>query len=96
MRPPKSLSTRLATLDRPTLERMLELRGDMDAIEISAIVGELEMARDRVMLGSQENVGQAQAVAERQWLQVQSYLRDTGKGELNPRRHQTGTQSVAQ
>lgn len=80
----EELSTRLATLDRPTLERMLELRGDMDAIEISAIVGELEMARDRVMLGSQENVGQAQAVAERQWLQVQSYLRDTGKGELNP------------
>lgn len=80
----EQLSTRLAVLDRPTLERMLELRGDMDAIEISAITGELELARDQVLQGSQKNLSQAQAVAERQWLQVQSYLRDTGKGELNP------------
>ena len=80
----EQLSTRLAVLDRPTLERMLEMRGDMDAIEISAIVGELEIARDRVLENNRKNVTQAKAVAERQWLQVQSYLRDTGKGELNP------------
>ena len=80
----EELSTRLAVLDRPTLERMLELRNDMDAIEASAIVGELEIARDRVLEDSQKNLGQAQAIADRQWLQVQSYLRDTGKGELNP------------
>ena len=42
------MSTRLAVLDRPTLERMLELRGDTEAIEASAIAGELEIARDRV------------------------------------------------
>ncbi len=80
----EELSTRLAVLDRPTLERMLELRGDIEAIEASAIAGELEMARDRVLEDSQKNLGQAKAIAERQWLQVQSYLRDTGKGELNP------------
>ena len=78
------LSTRLAVLDRPTLERMLELRNDMDAVEISAIAGELEIARDRVLEANRQDVGKAKAVAERQWLQVQSYLRDTGKGELNP------------
>ncbi len=80
----EELSTRLAVLDRPTLERMLELRGDMEAIEASAIVGELEIARDRVLADSQKNLGQAQTVADRQWIQVQSYLRDTGKSELNP------------
>ena len=78
------LSTRLAVLDRPTLERMLELRGDMDEFERSAIAGELEIARDRVLEANRQNVSQAKATAERQWLQVQSYLKDTGKGELNP------------
>ncbi|MBE9043423.1 MFS transporter [Pleurocapsales cyanobacterium LEGE 10410] len=80
----EELSTRLAVLDRPTLERMLELRNDMEGIEASAIVGELELARDRTLEDSQKNLGQAQATADRQWLQVQSYLRDTGRGELNP------------
>jgi nucleoid DNA-binding protein len=80
----EQLSTRLATLDRPTLERMLELRGDMDTIEISAIVGELEIARDRALADNQQNVSKVNAVAQRQWLQMQSYLRSTGKGELNP------------
>ena len=80
----EELSTRLAVLDRPTLERMLELRGDMDGIEISAIANELELARDRVLEDAQQDLGQAKAIADRQWLQVQSYLRDTGKAELNP------------
>ena len=80
----EELTTRLAVLDRPTLERMLELRNDMNAVEISAIAGELELARDRVLEDSQKNLGQAQTVADRQWLQMQSYLRDTGRGELNP------------
>ena len=78
------LSTRLAVLDRPTLERMLELRGDMNEIEVSAIAGELEMTRDRVLEEAQKNFGQAQTLADRQWLKVQTYLRDTGKGELHP------------
>lgn len=80
----EELTTRLAVLDRPTLERMLELRSDMDAIEASAIAGELEIARDQVLEANLQNANQAQIEAERQWLQVQSYLRDTGKGELNP------------
>ncbi|MGF1587995.1 MAG: MFS transporter [Pleurocapsa sp.] len=80
----EELSTRLAVLDRPTLGRMLELRGDMEAIEASAIAGELELARDRVLEDSQQNLGQAQTMAERQWLQVQSYLRDTHQDELDP------------
>ena len=80
----EELSTRLAVLDRPTLERMLETREDMNGVEISAIVGELELARDRVLEESQQSLSQAEATANRQWMQVQSYLRDTGRGELNP------------
>ncbi|MEM8674793.1 MAG: YrzE family protein [Cyanobacteria bacterium P01_G01_bin.67] len=80
----EEISTRLAVLDRPTLERMIELRGDMNEFEISAIAGELEIARDRVLEANRQNVSKAKATTARQWLQVQSYLRDTGKGELNP------------
>lgn len=80
----EQLNNRLKVLDRPTLERMLELRGDMNEFAISAIAGELEIARDQVLEDNRQNVTQAQAVADRQWLQIQSYLKDTGKGELNP------------
>ena len=80
----EELSTRLAVLDRPTLERMLELRGDLDQYEVSAIAGELEIAKDRVLQRGQDNVSHAKTTAERQWQQIQSYLKDTGKGELNP------------
>ena len=78
------LSTRLAVLDRPTLERMLELRNDMNEFEVSAVAGELEIARDRVLEENKQNLDQAGVLAQRQWLQLQSYLKDTGKGELNP------------
>ena len=80
----EQLKTRLATLDRPTLERMLELRNDMDRIEASAIARELEIARDRTLEEAQKNIAQAKVIAERQWLKVQSHLKDTGKEELNP------------
>jgi nucleoid DNA-binding protein len=80
----EQLSTRLAVLDRLTLERMLELRGDLNEFEVSAIAGELEIARDRVLEENNQNVAQAKVVADRQWLQIQSYLKDTGKAELNP------------
>lgn len=78
------LSHRLAQLDRPILERILEQRGDMDRIQVSAIVNELEIARDAVLNEANQTFGAAKALAERQWYKVQSYLRDTGKSELNP------------
>lgn len=80
----EQLSTRLTALNRPTLERMLALRSDMDAIEASAIAGELEIARDQVLETNLQNVNQAQALAERQWLQLQTYLREARRGELYP------------
>jgi nucleoid DNA-binding protein len=82
----EQLSTRLAVLDRSALERMLELRGDMDTIEASAIAGELEIARNQVLEANLQNVQQAQAQAEIQWQQILTYLRETKRGELYPDR----------
>ena len=79
----KQLSNRLLQLDRPTLEGMLELRGDMNEIAISAVVGELEMTRSLVLQQAQENFTQAKALAEIQWLRLQTYLQDTNKAELS-------------
>ena len=80
----EELSTRLAALDRPALLRMLELRGDIESVKASEITKELIQARDRVLSDSQQDTSQAKAVADRQWLKVQTYLKDTGKGELDP------------
>ncbi|WP_036483586.1 hypothetical protein [Myxosarcina sp. GI1] len=80
----EQIETRLRQLDRPTFERMLEMRGDMDAIEVSTVAGELERIRDRVLQDFHQTLGQTQAKTERQWVKVESYLRDTGRGELNP------------
>lgn len=80
----EELTTRLAVLDRFTLMRMLELRRDMDEIAASAIANELEIARDQVLEAARQDFGQAKAIAERQWLKVQSYLKDTERTELNP------------
>lgn len=78
------LNNRLSQFDRLTLERILEQRGDMDRVEISAIVTELEMARDAVLKEASETFGAAKAKAEKQWFKIQCYLRETGKAELNP------------
>ena len=80
----EELNTRLAALDRPTLLKMLELRGDIESVEAAAIAKELIVVRDRVLSDSQQDTSQANAIADRQWLKVQSYLKDTGKGELDP------------
>ena len=80
----EELNTRLAALDRPTLLKMLELRGDIESVEAAEIAKELIIVRDRVLSDSQQDTSQAKAVADRQWLKVQSYLKDTGKGELDP------------
>ncbi|MGV2830130.1 MFS transporter [Myxosarcina sp. GI1(2024)] len=80
----EQIENRLRQLDRPTFERMLEIRGDLDAVEISTVSGELEIIRDRVLQEFHETLGKTQAKAERQWLKIQSYLRETGREELNP------------
>lgn len=78
------LETRLAQFDRITLERLLNQRSDLNPAEIAEIVTELEKARDRVLDESREAQEAVKAKAEAQWLKLASYLRDTGKEELDP------------
>ncbi|MGB7444562.1 MAG: MFS transporter [Coleofasciculaceae cyanobacterium] len=78
------LSNRLVQFDGLTLRRLLEQRSDLSTVELEAIIIELEKARDRVLLEGQELQEAGKAKVEAQWLKLQSYLRDTGKAELNP------------
>ncbi len=79
------LNRRLSQLDRLTFERILLHRPELTPVELAAITTELEIARDQVIQEAYEVHTAAQAKAEKQWLKLQSYLRDTGKSELNPR-----------
>src|SRR5919199_311017 len=78
------LSNRLAQFERSTLAKMLSQRQDLTLEEADAIIPQLERARDRALVESQELQEAAKAQIEAQWLKVQSLLRDTGKAELNP------------
>ncbi|HIK30364.1 MAG TPA: MFS transporter [Oscillatoriales cyanobacterium M4454_W2019_049] len=80
----EQVANRCLVFDRPTLERILEKRGDISSIEASAIISELETARDRTVEEAHNLQVTLKNKAEQQWRKVQAYLRDTGKGELNP------------
>ncbi|MEC4892612.1 MAG: YrzE family protein [Oscillatoria sp. PMC 1051.18] len=78
------LNARLAQFDRYTFEKILNRRSDLSAEDKTEIASELEKARTRILDESRELTEAAKAKAEAQWLKVASYLRDTGKEELNP------------
>ena len=78
------LSNRLAQFDRSIFAQMLSQRREITPVEVDAIIPQLEKARDRALVESQEVQEAAIAQIEAQWLKVQSLLRDTGKTELNP------------
>jgi hypothetical protein len=78
------LSARLAQFDRETFARILGQRSDITPEESEAIINQLDNARDRALRESQELQEASKARVEAQWLKVKSFLRDTGKQELNP------------
>ncbi|HAG85757.1 MAG TPA: hypothetical protein DCL61_32615 [Cyanobacteria bacterium UBA12227] len=78
------LSNRFAQFDRATFARILNQRADLTEPEIELTINELERARDRVLMEAQELQEAVKAKVEAQWFKVQSYLRDTGKNELDP------------
>ncbi len=80
----EALSRRLAQLDRQEMRRILLQRIDIQQYEVDNILNELEKQRDRVLIESKGLADQAQYQAESLWLNVESYLRNTGKSELNP------------
>jgi hypothetical protein len=80
----QSLSRRLAQVEREQMGEILLARSDIQEWELDPILDELEMQRDRVLLESLRMSKQAQHQAETLWLNVESYLRNTGRQELNP------------
>jgi hypothetical protein len=80
----ETLALRLAHLERQEIREILLQRNDVQLYEVDSIVDELEKQRDRVLIESKGLAEQAQYQAETLWLNVESYLRNTGKAELNP------------
>ncbi len=82
------LSLRLAPYDRASLMQILvqrqNQRRDLTAEQIESLLNELEQTRDRVLSESQSLEEQARQQTEALWLRLESYLRNTGKDELNP------------
>lgn len=79
-----ALRTRLSQFDRSTLIALLSNRQDMTPEEADRVVGQLELTRDRVLNSAQDLQFKAQARAAQVRTQVEGYLRNTGKSELNP------------
>lgn len=81
---PEQLQQRFAKLDRPFFERLLYERRDLNVEETAQALLHLEQTRDRVLRQSYDNASEAEKVADSQWRNLQAYLRDTGKEELDP------------
>jgi nucleoid DNA-binding protein len=80
----EQLQQRLEQFDRMTLQRLLDGREEISPEEREGIVNSLEEARDRALRESQERQEAAKAQVQAQWLKIQSYLRETGRDELDP------------
>ncbi|MBD2293050.1 MFS transporter [Anabaena sphaerica FACHB-251] len=79
-----TLSRRLAQVNREQMGEILLERNDIQERELDPILDELEMQRDRTLVETLGIAKQAKYQAESLWLNVESYLRNTGKAELNP------------
>jgi nucleoid DNA-binding protein len=79
-----TLTQRLSPYTHDTFQRLLQRRPDLTDIEASTIAVEMVRIRDRVLFESQTLAEQARQRAEAAWTNVQNYLRNTGKSELNP------------
>ncbi|MEC4815435.1 MAG: MFS transporter [Scytonema sp. PMC 1069.18] len=79
-----TLSRRLAQFDRQEMRETLLERNDIHPEEADAILDQLEKQREQVLVESKGVGEQARYQAETLWLNLKSYLRNTGKEELNP------------
>lgn len=80
----ETLSLRLAQFDRQGMSDILLERNDVYIGEVDPILDELEKQIEHVLVESKGLADQAKYQAETLWLNVESYLRNTGKAELNP------------
>ncbi|MUL36638.1 hypothetical protein [Gloeocapsopsis dulcis] len=78
------LTLRLARLERDSLRPILLQRSDITPEEAETILNAVEDVRQQVLFESQNVADQAKQQAETLWINLESYLRNTGKDELNP------------
>jgi nucleoid DNA-binding protein len=78
------LSRRLSQFDRQEMRDILLQRNDIQPEEADRILDQLENQRDQALIESKGLADQAKYQAETLWLNLESYLRNTGKAELNP------------
>lgn len=80
----EELRDRTSQFNRDSLVQILSQRSDITPEEADRIVGDLETNRDAVLTEAQGLQEQARVQAEAMWVNLESYLRNTGKEELNP------------
>lgn len=80
----ETLSRRLSQFDRQEMREILLERNDIYPEEAERILDQLENQRDQALIESKGLAEQAKYQAEALWSNLESYLRNTGKGELNP------------
>ncbi len=80
----ETLAMRLSRFDRGQMRGILAQRNDITSGEIDPILDELEQQRDQALIESKGLADQAKYQAESLWLNLESYLRNTGKEQLNP------------
>ncbi|MEW5861820.1 MAG: MFS transporter [Cyanobacteriota bacterium] len=80
----ETLERRLALYDRYALMQLLRGRTDITEAQADQISTNLEQSRDRVLIESQALQDRVKSETEALWVNLESYLRNTGKDELNP------------
>ncbi|MBD2000185.1 MFS transporter [Leptolyngbya sp. FACHB-541] len=80
----ETLSGRLAPYTRSELGLLLESRQDILPEERGPILDQLEKTRDQVLSESLSLNEQARQRTEQTWQNLQGYLQNTGRDELNP------------
>ncbi|MBD1906910.1 MFS transporter [Funiculus sociatus GB2-A5] len=80
----ETLERRLALYDRYALMQLLRGRTDITEAQADEISTNLEQSRDRVLIESQALQDRVKSETEALWVNLESYLRNTGKDELNP------------
>jgi hypothetical protein len=80
----ETLSGRLAPYTRSELGLLIESRQDILPGERGPILDQIEKTRDQVVSESQSLNEQARQRTEQTWQNLQSYLQNTGRDELNP------------
>lgn len=80
----ETLALRLAQFDRQGMREILLQRNDIQPEEVDPILDQLEKQIEHVLIESKGLAEQAKYQAETLWLNIESYLRNTGEAELNP------------